>query len=259
MTGNPGGNGGLPPGYTPQESQPQAPSGPSSPGGPDWQEFVGAIDRMGDSLGSRLERELGGRLDQLRGSVDQASQAEPPPPSPEDGFDFDVATNRQMYDFMLDRFQQVIDAKLDDTLGRVLQPYAQEITGLRRDLSTDQGQREIDTLQRANKDYVDWVPEMKSVAARHPTLSLTEVYHLARGLDPTKAKELDTRYNPPPSPPPRPFALGPGSPQGSDRVPAGSRVMTKQEAIEDAWRQVNERHGGVLGALDQAFPGVSSY
>jgi hypothetical protein len=35
--------------------------------------------------------------------------------------------------------------------------------------------------------------------------------------------------------------------------------MSKQEAIEDAWRQVNERHGGVLGALDQAFPGVSSY
>ena len=246
----PAGNGGLPPGYT-QAAGPPASDAGSPPGSPDWGEFVSAIDRMGDQLGSRLEREIGGRLDQVRGTVEQGFAAPAEAAPQEDTFDFDVATNRQMYDMMLDRFQQIIDLKMEETLSRVLTPYAQEITGLRRDLSTDQGQREIDRLQASNKDYVDWVPEMKEIAGRHPTMSLSEVYIQAKGSNPDKAKALDARYNPPPTPPPRPFSLGPGSPQGSDQ---GLRRMTKDEAAADAWRQVNERHGGVLGALEQAFP-----
>lgn len=226
----------------------------SSPSMPDWAEFSRSIENMGSTLSSRLTEELGGRLDRLNQNVTDLTP-EPPPVDPNAGFDFDVATNRQLYDHMMNQFNSMMENTIASVLDQTLTPYAEQITGLRRDMVTDQGSREIDRLQAQHKDFVEWVPEMKQLAQRHPSLSITDVYQLAKAQNPEKYKQLDSKYNPPPPPPPRPFSLGPSS-QGQHNAGGSSKSMTKSEAALDAYRQVQERHPGVLAALDDAFPGL---
>jgi len=247
MTGSPNGTNGA--------------GGPGDRGGagagqPDWASFSRSIDSMGERLGQRLTQELGTRLDGLRETVTHGFEAgqEPPPPDPNEGFDFDSATPRQLYDHMLGQFQTMVDSVLEDTLSRVLEPYAQQISGLRGDFTRDKGEREISSLQAANKDFVDFVPEMKELSKAHPSLSLTEVYRLAKASNPDKAKELDAKYNPPPPPPPRPFSLGPSHSGSTGGTGQQRQPMTKQEAARAAWEEVSARHPGVLGALEDAFP-----
>lgn len=247
-------------------------AGPGGPGGldngagggavggnPDWSGFERSIRDMGENLGARLTQELGSRLDTLRTTVDDGLNREPiaPPQDPNEGFDFDAATPRQLYDHMVDQFQSMMDTVLESTLSQVLAPYAEEISSLRGDVVRDRGNREIEGLQTKHKDFADFVPEMKELTKKHPSLSLTEVFQLARATNPTKAQELDKKYNPPPPPPARPFALGPSSSAGNTTDGNGRpRAMTKSEAAMDAFRQVNERHGGALGALEDAFPNL---
>lgn len=244
-------------------------AGPGGPGGlgndaggastPDWSGFERSIRDMGDNLGARLTQELGSRLDTLRTTVDDGLNREPPMPEvdPNEGFDFDAATPRQLYDHMVGQFQSMMDTVLENTLSQVLTPYAEEISSLRGDVVRDRGNREIEGLQSKHKEFADFVPEMKELTKKHPSLSLTEVFQLARATNPTKAQELDRKYNPPPPPPARPFALGPSSGAGNTAGADGRpRAMTKSEAAMDAFRQVNERHGGALGALEDAFPNL---
>lgn len=229
--------------------------GQGSPPQPDWAEFSRSIESMGSQLSSRLTEELGGRLDRLNNNV-TALTPEPIPQDPNEGFDFDAATPRQLYDHMANQFHSMMENAISGALDQALGPYAEQITGLRRDMVTDQGSREIDRLQAAHKDFVEWVPEMKVLAQRHPSLSISQVYNLAKSENGEKAKQLDTKYNPPPPPPPRPFSLGPSSPGGSGSAAGAPKSMTKSEAALDAYRQVQERHPGVLAALDDAFPGI---
>jgi len=255
MTGSfNGSSGGPQPGDNNQQQQQQQSPPPSNGGGqPDWEAFSRSIESMGDTLGQRLTQELGGRLDNLRQQVAD-STPEPAPVDPNAGFDFDAATPRQLYDHMTQQFSDMMENTIAAVIEQALGPYAQEITGIRRDLATDQGTREIDRLSAANKDFADWVPEMKAASAKHPSLSITEVYNLVKASDPMKADELGKKYNPPPPPPPRPFSLGPSSTQGNNSQQP--KVMDKNEAALDAWNQVNQRHPGVLAALDARFPGM---
>lgn len=223
----------------------------SSPQQPDWAGFATSIENMGATLSERLTQELGGRLDSLRQTVLDGTP-EPVPVDPDAGFDFDAASPRQLHDHLMNKFSTMMEATIQQVMEQALTPYAEQITGLRRDMVTDQGSREIERLQSSNKDFADWVPEMKDLARKHPSLSITEVFSLAKGSNPQKASELNTKYNPPPPPPTRPFSLGPSS--GGRDAPGAPAKMTKQEAVMDAYRQVSERHPGVLAALDDAFP-----
>jgi hypothetical protein len=259
MAGNGSGNGGYGgPGQNSNQSgstEGGSSNTPGSPSGPDWAEFSRSIENMGATLSERLTSELGGRLDRLNQNVTDLTP-EPAPVDPNAGFDFDGSTPRQLYDHMMGQFTAMMENTISSVLDSTLAPYAEQITGLRRDMVTDQGSREIDRLQAAHKDFVDWVPEMKQLAQKHPSLSITEVYGLAKSSNPEKVSTLDKKYNPPPPPPVRPFSLGPSSQgQGSGGGNAPSR-MNKQEAALDAYRQVQERHPGVLAALDDAFPGL---
>ena len=224
-----------------------------SPPQPDWSEFSRSIEGMGESLASRLTQELGGRLDQLHQTV-QDGTPQPQQPDPNAGFDFDAATPRQLYDHMMGQFNTMMESTITQVLDQALNPYAEQITNLRRDMVTDQGGREIERLQSQNKDFADWVPEMKALAQSHPSLSIAQVFRLAKSENPDKAKQLDTKYNPPPPPPPRPFSLGPSN-QGGDGINPSPKPMTKEQAALDAYSQVSARHPGVLAALDNAFPG----
>lgn len=243
------------PGYSGNQSQGGQGSDQGSPPQPDWAAFSRSIEDMGKNLGERLTNELGSRLDSLHQTVQDGTPV-PVEPDPDAGFDFDAATPRQLYDHMRGRFESMMESTIQQVMEQALTPYAEQITGLRRDMVTDQGSREIDRLQASHKDFVDWVPEMKAVAQKHPSLSITEVFQLARSGNPDKAKQLDSKYNPPPPPPPRPFSLGPSSANQGQGGGAAPKPMSKNEAALDAYRQVQERHPGVLAALDSAFPGV---
>src|SRR5215469_3461905 len=148
-SGGPGGPGG--PGDQGNQQQQQQQNG----GQPDWAAFSQSISDMGTTLGDRLSQELGGRLDRLHQTVEDG-RPQPQPVDPNAGFDFDAATPRQLYDHMTAQFTSMMENTIKSVLDNALGPYADEITGIRRDLATDQGGREIDRLEQQNKDFKDW-------------------------------------------------------------------------------------------------------
>lgn len=208
-------------------------------GQPDWKAYMDSLD---SKLGGEIEKTLGPKLDELNGIVRRATEVPEPPPE----IDYEALTPGQLHAVVMEQTNAVVER----AIAAALKPYAEQITGLRTDFATKSGTDEINRLSSAHKDYKDWVPEMKEAATKHPTMSYEEIYLHAKALNPAKAKELETKYNPPPPRPVRPFALGPGSTPDSQT----SKPMSKVEAGRAAWDQVNARHGGVLGALEDAFP-----
>ena len=209
---------------------------------PQWGDFVKSLDGLDQRIGDRINAVVGDRLDAIRRDINEPVD-EPPP-----AIDYDALTPGQMRDLI----NSEVDVRIEQAVRNALQPLFEEQTRLRTDHVTTNATNEINSLSGKYKDYRDWGDEMIQLSKDHPTLGLEKLYLYARADNPGKAKDLDTKYNPPPVDTRKPFSFGPSSSTEGGREPP--KVMTSREATMSAAREVDQRHGGALTALMTAFP-----
>lgn len=202
-------------------------------------DFDGLFSRLGDSLGTRL--------DALRQDVGQLPEHLRPPPVEPPAPDYDTMTQSELATHITGSVQKMLQASIQSALQEALGPLAQQLTGLQQTVTTDKVVGEVNQMKSSHKDFSDWKDEMVSLAKTHPTLGVKQLYNLARADNAEKAKQLDTKYNPPaPPPPPRFGGFAPSAPGATGSTPA----LSRQAAGTEAYREVAARHPGVLAALE---------
>lgn len=193
---------------------------------PNWDSLLEGLNKLNTDLGSKL--------DGIGNTV--AESTKPPPAAPPN---YEEMTNAELVAHVTGSLEGVISQAVEKALG----PLLQQVNGIQTDLVTTRSGLELEKVQAQNKDFREWKDEMIALAKVHPTLSLQDVYRLAKSNDPAKAAKLAEKYSPHP-PKPRPFgALTPGN--GKAAEPA----LTGEAATRAAYREVMERHQGILPML----------
>lgn len=201
--------------------------------------FVG-FDNFAQEMG-RFTDTLGAKFDALRGDVGQLPDRMRPEPTPAAPPDYETMTNTDLVTHITGSLLGAIEKMLGDKLA----PVVERVNDVQSTSFRNTVVAERDKLAATHKDFGDWKPEMIELAKSHPTLELGQLYTLARGLNADKAKQLDTRYNPPPPPPAKWGGLTPAFGSAS-----ATPKLTREQASQEAYREVASRHPGVLAALE---------
>lgn len=198
-----------------------------------FEQFAQEMSRFTDTLGTKF--------DALRGDVGQLPDRMRPEPPPPAAPDYDTMTNSEL----VNHLQTSLVGAIEKLLGDRLAPVVEKVNGVEQThfRATIESQR--DKLAETHKDFGDFKPEMIDLAKANPTLSLEQLYVLARGLHPDKAKALDAKYNPPPPPPQKWGGLTPAF-----GASANTPKLSREQASQEAYREVQSRHPGVLAALE---------
>lgn len=198
-------------------------------------DFNAAMERLGETLAPRL--------DALRQDVNNLPEHLRPPPQEPPAPDYDTMTQSELVAHLNSSVTQMVQKAITEALT----PLTQQITNVQQTYTTDKVTGEVNQMKSTLKDFTDWKDEMVGLARQHPTLGVKELYALARSLNTDKAKQLDTKYNPPaPPPPPRWGGLTPSAPGATGSTPPLSRA----DAGREAYREVAARHPGILSALE---------
>lgn len=198
-----------------------------APPTPNWSEFVEGLNKLNDSLGNKL--------DGIRNTVTETTR--PPPPEPPN---YDTMSNAELVAHVTGSLHGTIQ----ETIQSALKPLMEQVSGMQSDLVRTNGSIELKELRASHKDFGDWKDEMIGLAKQHASLGFRDVYLLARANNPEKARQLDLKYNPP-VPKPKPF----GGLTSSGNGRAGEPPLRGEEATKAAYREVMERHQGILPAL----------
>lgn len=201
---------------------------------PDWNQFISGLDT--------LNSQLGGKLDNLIGTVQQASATSGPEPAAP--VDFDGMTNSELQAHIVGSVTRAVETMLSEKLA----PLTAAIDNTQRTMTTQTVTAEIAALRGAHKDFNDWMSEMKALATEQPSLGIGDIYSLVRARNPAKAGELDRRYNPPAA---KPLPFG-GFTPGSAGKPGAPAVLDALTAGRQAYSEVSARHPGVLAALQDS-------
>lgn len=231
-----------------------APEGASGSGDADAGDKGGAGGLTPESIKAFTESvdKLSGGIQQLntiatarQQDTSQQNEEVGDTPDPTDNeIDLESLSRRELVDLISKSTLSAIEK-------RILAPLTKEIDDLKTNMTTKEFGGEIQSLAGQNKDFWDFKEEMKTVSTQHPSMRPKEVYLLAKALNPDKAKELDRKYNPPQDKDNvRRPKFGGLAPSGSGRASDKSKAMPVAEALEDAWNQVNERHGGIFSSLE---------
>lgn len=200
-----------------------------------WQDWVKGLDRLNETI----EQKVAAKLDGLTGVVEKAANQPPPEPIYE-APNFEEMSNSELASHMLSTVGEMVE----NAINKALAPIIDQFGNLQRTVSSNAVGLEMKELTGAHKDFKDWKGEMIELTKQHPTLTLKQLYGLARTENPAKAGELDRKYTPP-VPKQRPFGgLTPSMNGKSTTSP-----MDAEEAGRSAYNEVMTRHPGVLPAL----------
>ena len=122
-----------------------------------------------------------------------------------------------------------------------LEPLRADLTALRRDTTAQQIGQMVAKGEADHKDWKDWNAEMISLAGQFRGVPPERLYQMARADNPTKAKELDTKYSPEPKKDekgPLKFRVGFGGlTPGQSGTGNRGRRMSSDEAAEVAYAE----------------------
>jgi len=219
----PNGTGGTPGG----DGTPAA----STPTGSNWNEFIGSLGTLNESLGGKLDT----LVNEVRTvAAPQAAPSEPP--------DFEAMSRPELVAHIVGTIGEAVRAQIAEALS----PVADQLSGLQMQVTTKSATEQVEKLRSERKDFNDWKDEMIGLAKVHPTLDIPSLYTLARGSNAAKASSLDAKYNPPaPKPAPRWGGLTPTGGQVN-----GAPALSGRDAGVEAYREVSARYPGVLAALE---------
>jgi len=209
--------------------------GGSAAPGPDWGAFMQSLESMNNGNGV-----LAGKMDAL---IDTVKAATPPEPEPEP-VDFDAMTPRELAEHVT----RNLHGSLRDEINKAMEPIVAAVNSLQTNVSAKSVNEDIMALKSKAKDFDDWKGDMAALAKEHQTLSIPQLYALAKGLNPEKVAALDKKYNPPAPPKPKWGGLTPfGGSTGADGDGKAEK-LSGREATMAALDEVTERHP-VLAAL----------
>jgi hypothetical protein len=201
---------------------------------PNWNEFVDGL--------SKLSSDLGGKLDTLVGEVKGLPPQLTPPPQAPAPPDYDSMSRPELVAHIVGTIGEQMKAAIADAL----KPVAERLGGVETQVVTGTVTQQLERARAEHKDFNDWKDEMVGLAKTHPSLSIPQLYALARAENPTKAADRDKHYSPPAPPPaPRWGGLLPTA-TGNGATPP----LSARDAGLEAYREVQARHPGILAALE---------
>ena len=205
---------------------------PAEGGTPPWAErFLSSLDGLNGGLGGRLEELI---------STVKDSRPGDPEPTP---VDLNPMTRDEFAAYIVGTVLKAFESKLDVSL----RPIVDHVNTLSSNVSMKTVNEEIGQLKSSKKDFAEWNTQMVDLAKEHPTLTVTDLYHLARTRNPTRAAELDKKFAPPETPRPPAFGglFGTVASQANN---GAQKFATSRESVEAALRETAARHP-VLAAL----------
>lgn len=206
---------------------------------PDWGNFIGAIDKLNTNLGGKLDAVLGAAQSaQPSGEPDDSEGDDAPPPN------FDEMTNAELVAFLSSNTNRTMKAIMSEALA----PLIDRVNGLTTSFTQNSVNADVEKVRADNKDFGEWHDEMIDLAKENPTLNVKRLYALAKAENPAKAEKLAAKYAPPPKPKPNAFGGFTPAPNGKS---AATPVVSALEASREAYREVAERHPGVLPNLSE--------
>lgn len=149
--------------------------------------------------------------------------------------DLEEMSKKDLADLILGKVGSLLETKLTE-MGTKMDGALQKVNN--RFISDDVTKFAGDT-----KDFKDWEGEMGALAKGHPTLSIKDLYALAKAQNPDKVKEVDTKYADKTTKDDarlqlfggfRPTTNGDASGSGDGKE---AKKMTVDEALEKSWEE----------------------
>ena len=150
-------------------------------------------------------------------------------------------------------------AKLEETfaakLEAALKPLQEQLVQTSNQQTVDKITQEAIRFAEKTPQMGEWEKEMMGIAEKNPTMSVPDIYLLARAKNPAKAAEMDAKYKDastttttttqakPPAAKKPPLAI---TPQSSSSEVTNQR-MSPDEAARDAWEKSVAKFGNVFG------------
>lgn len=129
-------------------------------------------------------------LSSVRTSLEQRQQIDDKKAKPEtEPEDLEAMPKKDFMDLIIGKVGELMEGKLTQLSTKL----DSTITSVNRKFLTE----EVTEFADKHKDFRDWEPELNAISKNHPTLTVKDLYNLARAQNPDKAKELDVKYNPP--------------------------------------------------------------
>lgn len=209
-----------------------AATAPTAPAGPNWNEFIGSLGQLNESLGGKLDT----LVSEVRTVATPPANTEPP--------DFDAMSRPELVAHIVGTVGEAVRAQLAEALN----PLTAQLTNLQTTVATGSATEQVKQLRAEHKDFNDWKDEMVGLAKtpQYASLEIADLYVLARSRNAAKAATLDAKYNPPPpKPAPRWGGLTP-----TGGAANGQAVLSSRDAGIEAYREVSAKYPGVLAALE---------
>lgn len=99
--------------------------------------------------------------------------------------DIDEFSNSQLVAHMLSEFTKIMDGKLEG--------ISKTVGKNKSDADQVSLQKEVTEFMKEHTDFKEWGAEIKALNSTHPTLTIAQLYKMARDENPDKATEIDEK------------------------------------------------------------------
>jgi hypothetical protein len=97
-------------------------------------------------------------------------------------------------DLSRDQFATLLLGKMEKAVSGALKPVLEKVSGVETNVSKGEAANAVKDARAGNKDFDEWMPEMKAILSDTPNISLKRALSLARIEDPKKAGEMREKY-----------------------------------------------------------------
>lgn len=145
--------------------------------------------------------------------------------------DIDDFSNSQLVAHMLSEFTKIVDGKIDGV--------TKEVGKNKSDADQATLQKEVTEFMKDHPDFKEWGAEIKSLNQSHPTLTIAQLYKMARDENQDKAKEIDEKVEKEKKDADKGKKTQPfgGLTPTSGQTVETDEKLTKDEAGEKAWQE----------------------
>lgn len=138
---------------------------------------------------------------------------------------------------------------------KFIQPIMDQLSALNNSIQQQQVRADIADTRAKNTDFDQWIPELREIAKRYPTIRAGDALALARNENPTKAAKLAPKQTQPTQQTPTPTQQQPARPgqaQPTTTATQTSTALSMSEALEQGWANNSAQLSAALDALDAA-------
>ena len=118
-------------------------------------------------------------------SLETLGKKKPEEKKKESDDDIDGLSNSQFMAHMLSEFTKIVDGKVEG--------ITKEVGKNKSDADQASLQKEVTEFMETHPDFKEWGAEVKALNQSHPTLTIAQLYKMARDENQDKAKEIDDK------------------------------------------------------------------